>query len=65
MSTRQKQVDAVLRNEAPVSEKSEELVTEQELGLMGIDIGNGNPLAVGFENTSGDDGMDVRVPLQR
>jgi hypothetical protein len=37
-------------------------VAEKELGLMGIDIGNGNPLAVGFEDASGDDGMDVGIP---
>ncbi len=52
-------------NELPVSEKGEEFVAEKELGLMRIDVRNGNPGAIGFENASGDDGMDVRVPLQR
>ena len=40
-------------------------MSEKELGLMGIDVGNGKPFAVGFKNASRNDGMDMRVPLQR
>jgi hypothetical protein len=32
---------------------------------MGVDIGNGKPRAVLEENPAGNDGMDVRIPLQR
>ena len=38
---------------------------EDELGLEGIDIGDGTPRAVIEEDTSSDDGLKVRVPLQR
>ena len=39
-------------------------MTEKELGLMRIDIGNGNPLAVGFENTSRDHAMNANTHLR-
>jgi hypothetical protein len=39
-----------LGNEPPVSEKGEEFVAEKELGLMRIDVRNGNPRAIGFES---------------
>ncbi len=63
MSPRQEQVDALLGNQTTFSEKAEELLTEKELGLMRIDVGNRKPLAVGFPNASGDDGMDIVGPL--
>ena len=46
-------------------EKSQDLVPEDELGLMGIDIGDGLPGSVKEENPASDDGMNVRVPVQR
>lgn len=49
-------------DDAGLAEGAEQLVAEKELGLMGIDVGNGKPLAVGFENASRGDGMDMRVP---
>ncbi len=41
------------------------LVTEDELGPMGSDVGDGMPRTIIEENPAGDDGMDVGVPLQR
>ena len=40
---RQEQVDALLGDELAVSEKSQDLVPEDELGLVGIDIRDGMP----------------------
>ena len=51
--------------ELPVSEKAQHLVAEDELGPMGIDVGDGMPRTIIEENPAGDDGMDVGVPLQR
>ena len=51
--------------ELPVSEKAQHLVAEDELGRMGIDVGDGLPRAVTQEDTACDDGMDVGVPLER
>lgn len=51
--------------ELPVSEKAQHLVAEDELGPMGIDVGDGLPSSVKEENPAGDDGMDVGVPLER
>ena len=31
---------------------------------MGVDVGNGNPLSVGIPDSSGNDAVQVRVPLQ-
>ena len=62
MSPRQKQVDALFGDEVPVSEQSQKLMTKDELGFVGIDIGDGMPLPVGEENPAGDDGMDVGIP---
>ena len=50
MAPGQEQVDALLGDELPVSEKTQHLVTEDELGLMGIDVGNGRPRTVIEEN---------------
>ena len=50
MAPRQEQVNALFSHEATVPEKTEELVPEEELGAMSIDIGNGNPLAIGVPN---------------
>jgi hypothetical protein len=47
MAPGQEQVDALLGDELPVSEKAQHLVTEDELGLMGIDVGDGMPEGVG------------------
>ena len=38
MAPRQEQVDALFGNEFPVSDKSQRLVPEDELGLRGIDV---------------------------
>lgn len=65
MPPRKEQVDAILGNEASISEQGEYLVSEQQLGSMGIDVGNGKPLAVGCPHAPGSDGVDVGVPLQR
>lgn len=40
-------------------------MTQDELGLMGIDVGDGMPRTVVEENPAGDDGVNVRIPLQR
>jgi len=37
---------------------------KEELGFVCINVGDGLPTAVGIENATRDDGMDVRVPLQ-
>jgi len=36
-------------------------MTKDELGFVGVDIGDGMPLPVREENPAGDDGMDVRM----
>ena len=59
------QVDTLLGNEPTLSEQSEHLVSEEELGSVLIDVGNGNPLAVGRPHASGGNGVDVRIPLER
>jgi hypothetical protein len=62
MSPRHEQVDAFLGNEPSVSEQGEELVSEEELGLVFVDVRNREPLAVGSPDTSGGDGVDVGIP---
>jgi hypothetical protein len=62
---RQEQVDALLGDELAVSKKSQDLVPEDELGLVGIDIRDGMPGAVIEEEPARDDGVNVRIPLQR
>lgn len=62
MPPREKQVDAVLRNEPSVSEESEELVAEEELGSVLVDVRNGHPLAARRPHASGGDGVDVGIP---
>ncbi len=54
-----------LGDERAVSEKSQDLVPEDELGLVGIDIRDGMPRAVIEEEPARDDGVNVRIPLQR
>ena len=61
MAPGQEQVDALLGDELPVSEKAQHLVTEDALGPMGIDVGDGMPRTIIEENPAGDDGMDVGV----
>ena len=46
MSPREEQVDAVLGDKPPVPEQGENLVSEQELGLVLVDVRNGGPLAL-------------------
>ena len=58
----QEKVDALLGDELAVSKKSEDLVPEDELGLIGVDVGDGMPRAVREEDAAGDEGMNVRVP---
>jgi hypothetical protein len=60
----EEKVDAVLGDEISVSKKPEDLVPEEELGVMGVEVRDGKPRAVLEENPAGDDGMDVRIPLQ-
>ena len=61
----QEQLDALLGDEVAVAKKSEDLVPKDELGLPGVDVRDGMPRAIGEEDAAGDDGVDVRVPLQR
>jgi len=49
----QEQVDALLGDEVAVSEKSQNLVPEDELGLIGVDVGDGMPRAVREEDAAG------------
>jgi hypothetical protein len=42
----------------PLAEPGEELVSEEELGSVLIDVGNGHPLAVGCPHASGGNGVD-------
>ena len=63
MPPREEQVDSLLGDEISISEPSQNLVPEDELGLMGIDKGDGLPGSVNEENAASDDGM--RVPVQR
>jgi hypothetical protein len=56
--------DALGSDEFTVSKKCEDLVAEEELGLVGVDEGNGKPGSVREEEAASDDGVDVRVPLQ-
>jgi hypothetical protein len=53
-----------LGDELAVSKKSEDFVAEEELGVMGVHVRDGKPRAVLEENPSGNDGMNVRIPLQ-
>ncbi len=61
MLPRQEQVDAVFRNEVPVSLKSEKLVAKDKLGFVGIDVRDGMPLSVREENSTSDDGMNMGI----
>src|SRR3990172_12333474 len=47
------------------SEKPKHFVAEDELGLVGIDVRDGMPRSVVQKKPAGDDGVNVRVPLQR
>jgi hypothetical protein len=53
-----------LGDELAVSEKSQDLVAEDELGLTGVDIGDRLPRPVVEENPASDDGMNVRIPIE-
>lgn len=48
-------------DEVFVAEEPEHLLTEDEFGLMGIDVGDGMPRSVVEENPAGDDGVNVRI----
>jgi hypothetical protein len=61
----EEKVDALLRDELSLSKKSENLVPEEELGVMGVEVRDGTPRAVLEENPAGDDGMNMWIPLQR
>ncbi len=37
-------------------------MTKDQLGFVGVDVGDGMPLPVREEDPTGDDGMDVRIP---
>jgi len=65
MAPVQEQVDALLGDELPVSEKAQHLVAEEKLGPMGIDVGDGTPHPSAVPNASRCDGMDMRIPLKR
>ena len=62
---RQEQVDALLGDELAVSEKSQNFVPKDELGLMGIDVGDGMSFVSAVPNSSGNHAMNVRVPIER
>ena len=62
MAPRKQQVDALFGDEVPVSEQSQKLMTKDQLGFVGVDIGDGMPLAVREEDPTGDDAMEVRIP---
>ena len=40
-------------------------MTKDELGFVGVDIGDGMPLPVREEDPTSDDSMNVRIPFQR
>lgn len=63
VSPRHEQVDAVLRDQPPVLEQSEYLVSKEELGSVLVDVRNGYPLTVGSPDPSGSDGVDVGIPF--
>ena len=65
MAPRQEKLDALLGKEVPVSKRTQHLVAEEELGLVRIDVGNGMQFVVAVPDSSGNNGMDVGVPLQR
>ena len=65
MSPRKQQVDALFGDEVPVSKQSQNLMTKDQLGFVGVDIGDGEPLPVREENPAGNDGVDVGIPFQR
>jgi len=46
MSPRKQQVDALFGDEVPVSKQSQKLMTKDQLGFVGVDIGDGKPLPV-------------------
>jgi hypothetical protein len=64
MSPRQERLDTLLGQEPAVSKKSKHLVTEEELGLVGVDVGDGMPRPLTQENAACDDRMDVGIPLE-
>ena len=55
----------MLGDELTVLKKSKHLLAKEELGRVRIDVGDRMPRTVPPEDTACDDGMDVRVPLQR
>jgi hypothetical protein len=57
----QEKLDALLGKEVSVSEKSQDLVPEEEPSLVGVDEGNGLPRAVIEENPAGDHGVNANL----
>lgn len=54
VSPREQKVDAFLGEELAVPKQAEQLVSEEELGLVGVDVGNGMPLLMAIPDSSGD-----------
>ena len=44
--------------------KSKDLLPKQKFRGVGVDVGNRNPLSVGTKDASGDDGVQMWIPLQ-
>jgi hypothetical protein len=61
MAPRKQQVDALFGDEVPVSKQSQKLMAKDQLGFVGVDIGDGKPLPVREENPAGNDGVDVGI----
>ena len=47
------------------SEKPKHFVAEDELGLVGIDVRDGMPRTLVENKPAGDDGVNVRIPIER
>jgi hypothetical protein len=62
---RKEKLDSLLGDEVTVSKNSQDLLPEDKLGFVRVDTGDGMPRAILEEDAARDDGMNVRVPLQR
>jgi len=57
-------VDALFGDEVFVAEEPKHLVTEHELGLVGIDVRDGMPRTLVENKPAGDDGVNVRISCE-
>ena len=60
----QEKLDALMGDEVAVSKKCQNLVPEDELGLIGVDVRDGMPRLVREEDAASDQGVNANlIPL--